>query len=55
MPLRVEYELTEKAMKLRPILEQMGEFSTRYCATDVFRDKKPRNFDAVLSSKLHNM
>jgi DNA-binding HxlR family transcriptional regulator len=55
MPLRVEYELTEKAMKLRPILEQMGEFSTRYCATDIFKDKKPRNFDAVLSSKLHNM
>lgn len=49
MPLRVEYELTEKAMKLRPILEKMGEFSTRYCATDVFRDRKPRPFDAVIS------
>jgi DNA-binding HxlR family transcriptional regulator len=49
MPLRVEYELTEKALKLKPILESMGEFSTRYCATDVFRDKKPRPFRAVLS------
>ncbi|MGI0020999.1 MAG: winged helix-turn-helix transcriptional regulator, partial [Nitrososphaera sp.] len=32
MPLRVEYELMEKAKNLRPILEQMGEYSTRYCA-----------------------
>ena len=50
MPLRVDYELTEKAMKLRPILEQMGEFSTRYCATDVFKDRKPREFRSVIES-----
>lgn len=48
MPLRVEYELTDKATHLRPILEQMGEFSARFCATDVFRDKKPRPFNQVL-------
>ena len=48
MPLRVEYELTEKAKNLRPILEQMGEYSTRYCASDVFRDKKPRAFKEVI-------
>lgn len=54
MPLRIEYELTEKAMKLRPILEQMGEFSTRYCAADVFKDKKPRGFRQVLESELHS-
>ena len=48
MPLRVEYELTETAMHLRPVLEQMGEFSARFCATDVFRDRKPRAFDQVL-------
>lgn len=48
MPLRVEYELTEKAANLRPVLEQMGEFSARYCATDVFRDKKPRRFKQVV-------
>lgn len=48
MPLRVEYQLTEKAKNLRPILEQMGEFSTRYCASDIFKDKKPRHFkDAI--------
>jgi DNA-binding HxlR family transcriptional regulator len=51
MPLRVEYELTEKAMRLTPILEQMGEFSTRYCASDVFKDKKPRAFREVLESQ----
>jgi DNA-binding HxlR family transcriptional regulator len=48
MPLRVEYELTEKAKHLRRILEQMGEFSARFCATDVFRDKRPRAFKHVL-------
>jgi DNA-binding HxlR family transcriptional regulator len=48
MPLRVEYELTEKAKNLRPVLEQMGEFSTRYCASDVFRDKKPRSFKEAI-------
>ncbi|NOJ27571.1 MAG: transcriptional regulator [Nitrososphaera sp.] len=48
MPVRVEYELTDKAKKLRPILEQMGEFSTQYCASDVFKDKKPRKFREVL-------
>lgn len=51
-PLRVEYELTEKAQKLRPVLEQMGEFSTQYCATDVFRDKKPRSFRQVFEAQL---
>ena len=50
MPLRVEYTLTEKGKNLKPILEQMGEFSTRYCATDVFKDKKPRHFKQVLET-----
>ena len=52
MPLRVEYELTEKARYLRSILEQMGEFSSRFCATDVFRDKRPRAFNEVLEMQL---
>ncbi|MDE1725840.1 MAG: helix-turn-helix transcriptional regulator [Thaumarchaeota archaeon] len=50
MPLRVEYALTEKGKNLKPILEQMGEFSTRYCAINVFRDKKPRHFKQVLET-----
>lgn len=50
MPLRVEYTLTEKGNNLKPILEQMGEFSTRYCATDVFKDKKPRSFKQALET-----
>ena len=48
MPMRVEYELTEKAKNLRPILEQMGEYSTLHCATDIFKDKKPRAFKEAL-------
>ena len=43
-----------KAMRLRPLLEQMGEFSTRYCASDVFKDKKPRAFRDVLESQVQS-
>lgn len=50
VPLRVEYELTEKAKNLRLILEQMGEFSTKYCAFNVFKDKRPRSFKQVITS-----
>ncbi len=49
IPPRVEYYLTEKAKALRPILESMGEFSARYCAIDVFKDKRPRPFKKVLA------
>lgn len=49
IPPRVEYYLTEKAKALRPILESMGEYSSRYCATDIFRDKRPRSFKKVLA------
>ena len=48
MPLRAEYKLTEKVEKLRLMLEQMGEFSSQYCAADTFRDKKPRTFEQAL-------
>ncbi len=48
MPLSVEYELTEKARNLRSILEQMGEYSARHCASNIFKDKKPRTFKEVL-------
>ena len=41
-PIRVEYHLTEKGHKLRPILEQMAAFSIKYCCKDVFKDGKPR-------------
>ncbi|HZA70044.1 MAG TPA: helix-turn-helix domain-containing protein [Nitrososphaeraceae archaeon] len=47
-PVRIEYELTEKAKNLRPILEQLGEYSTRFCASNIFKDKRPRRFKDVL-------
>jgi len=50
VPLRVEYKLTKKAENLRPILEQMGEYSTKYCATNIFKDKRPRSFKQVLET-----
>ncbi|MFY9300473.1 MAG: helix-turn-helix domain-containing protein [Candidatus Nitrosotenuis sp.] len=49
IPPRVEYSLTEKGLMLRPILEQMGQYSTKYCAMDVFKDRHPREFKKVLS------
>jgi DNA-binding HxlR family transcriptional regulator len=49
IPPRVEYYLTEKAKALRPILESMGEYSSRYCAMDVFKDRRPRSFKKVLT------
>lgn len=48
MPLRIEYELMEKAKNLRPILEQMEEYSARYRAADVLKDRKPRSFKQAL-------
>jgi DNA-binding HxlR family transcriptional regulator len=50
IPPRVEYYLTEKAKALRPILEAMGEYSSKYCAIDVFKDKRPRSFKKVLAN-----
>jgi DNA-binding HxlR family transcriptional regulator len=49
IPPRVEYYLTDKAKALRPILESMGEYSSRYCAMDIFKDKRPRSFKKVLA------
>jgi DNA-binding HxlR family transcriptional regulator len=46
-PVRIEYDMTEKGMALAPILEQMATFSMKYCAKDVFKDKKPRTFNEV--------
>ncbi len=46
-PVRIEYFLTEKGMALKPILEQMGDFSMRYCCGDVFKDGKPRTWEQV--------
>jgi DNA-binding HxlR family transcriptional regulator len=48
IPVRVEYVLTEKGKSLRPILEQMAEFSLQYCSKDVIRDGKPRTMRELL-------
>ncbi len=48
IPIRIEYHLTEKGNRLRPILEQMAAFSMRYCSEDIFKDKKPRTFRQAL-------
>jgi DNA-binding HxlR family transcriptional regulator len=51
-PIRIEYNLTEKAMALKPILEQMAAFSMRYCAKDVFKDGKPRTIKEIYGKML---
>jgi DNA-binding HxlR family transcriptional regulator len=49
-PVRVEYNLTEKAMALTPILEQMALFSMRYCTKDVFRGPVPKDVEKIYSN-----
>lgn len=49
-PVRVEYNLTEKALALTPILEQMALFSMRYCAKDVFRGPVPKDMEKIYSN-----
>ena len=46
-PVRIEYYITEKGRDLRPLLEYMSAFSMKYCAKDIFKDKKPRKFSEV--------
>ena len=50
IPVRVEYVLTEKAIALTPILEQMAIFSMRYCTKDVFRGPPPKNVENLYSN-----
>jgi DNA-binding HxlR family transcriptional regulator len=47
-PVRVEYTLTEKGKALRPILEQMAEYSMRFSPADIFIDGKPRTMREIL-------
>ncbi|HEX2014463.1 MAG TPA: hypothetical protein VLA68_04475 [Nitrososphaera sp.] len=37
----------EKDMTLQPILDQMAEFSMKFCAKDVFKDGKARKLEQV--------
>jgi DNA-binding HxlR family transcriptional regulator len=46
-PVRIEYAITEKGRALEPILNQMSEFSMKYCAKDIFKDGKARKFEQV--------
>jgi DNA-binding HxlR family transcriptional regulator len=46
-PVRIEYYMTEKGLALAPVLEQMAAFSMKYCAKDIFKDKKPRPLKEV--------
>ena len=49
-PVRIGYFLTEKGGALRSILDQMAIFSMRYCAKEVFRDRKPRALETGLTT-----
>lgn len=49
-PPRVEYFITEKGLRLFPILMQMAEFSMKYCCDDVFNDGKPRTLKQVFGA-----
>ena len=49
VPVRIEYTLTEKAMALTPVLEQMALFSMKYCSKDVFRGQPPKDVEKIYS------
>lgn len=51
-PVRIEYALTEKGRALEPILDQMSAFSFEYCAKDIFKDGKARDFEDVYGYKM---
>ncbi|MFQ5969179.1 MAG: winged helix-turn-helix transcriptional regulator [Nitrososphaerales archaeon] len=51
-PIRIEYYLTEKGNALKPILEEMADFSLQYCCEDVFKDGKPRKFQEVFGRSM---
>jgi DNA-binding HxlR family transcriptional regulator len=51
-PVRIEYALTEKGRALEPILDQMSAFSFQYCAKDIFKDGKVREFEDVYGYKM---
>jgi DNA-binding HxlR family transcriptional regulator len=51
-PVRIGYFLTEKGSALRSILDQMAIFSMRYCAKEVFRDRKPRALETGLTTNI---
>ena len=46
-PVRIEYTLTEKGKALESILDEMAAFSMKYCAKDVFKDRKARKLEEV--------
>ena len=46
-PVRIEYYLTEKGTHLKSILDQMALFSVQFCASDVFKDGKPRIYPEI--------
>jgi DNA-binding HxlR family transcriptional regulator len=51
-PIRIEYFLTEKGKALKPILEQMADFSMQHCCKDVFKDGKPRTLKEVVGRSM---
>ncbi|MGH9925987.1 MAG: winged helix-turn-helix transcriptional regulator [Nitrososphaeraceae archaeon] len=46
-PIRIEYNLTQKGMHLKSILDQMAMFSLQFCVKDVFKDGKPRPYQEI--------
>jgi DNA-binding HxlR family transcriptional regulator len=49
IPVRIEYNVTQKGKNLKPILDEMALFSAHYCVKDVFRDGKPRTHKEISS------
>jgi DNA-binding HxlR family transcriptional regulator len=46
-PVRIEYHLTQKGRKLRPILERMALFSLKYCYDQIFEKTDPVKINKI--------
>ena len=51
-PVQTEYYVTEKGKMLEPVLELLGDFSMTCESKTIFKDEKPRDFEAVYGSNV---
>jgi DNA-binding HxlR family transcriptional regulator len=51
IPVQIEYTITERGKDLKPVLQQMAEFSMRHFPKTVFKDGKSRTFKEAFSKQ----
>ena len=51
-PIRIEYIPTEKGYALKPLINSMAIFSTKYFSNEIFFDGKPKDLKSFWSKEL---